>query len=353
MRTSIILTIAIILFLSGCFHDKGQPPSDSNVVVVPPPDDGKDGKDRTIIVIKNDTRGPIDKDGKDGQDDNGVLPPPAVSRVTPGYTSTPEERFAIYFINVGKDELQGDAILIKKGDFDMLVDAGNVRSTNKVIDFLKSKAVDDIEVLVSTHADNEHYGGIAKVLDEFGVEEFWWPGKLYGDNEYDALVKRINNENIQIKEVKRGDKFNFNGLTFELFNPGATKSFGDRDNDAIVIKVTQNEFCALLTSDILGGAQGELANVPGISLRCDILQLPGHGLGRATPQIDVFLLKVSPKDAILSGSASDPSQDVKGTRFIVFEKLKIRNSRSYENYNGGTVRIVSDGRTYAIDQLAD
>src|SRR3989338_4534273 len=274
-----IFFLALSLFLAGCFHDKGQPPpSDSGVTIVQP-SDGKDDTDRTIIIIKNDTRGPIDRDGKD-DDDDGLLPPPAISKVTPGYTSTPEERFAIYFINVGKDELQGDAILIKKGDFDMLVDAGNVRSTNKVVDFLKSKAVDDLEVLVSTHADNE----------------------LYGGSEYDTLVKRINKDGIVIKEVKRGDKFDFNGLTFEMLNPSATKSFGDRDNDAVVIKISQNEFCTLLTSDILGVVQNEIANLDGGNkIRCDILQAPGHGLGRATSQIDVFLLKVSPKDVIFSG----------------------------------------------------
>lgn len=346
------LFIIFALLLAGCFHDKGQPPQDSNVTIITP-SDGKDGTDRTIIIIKNDTRGPIDRDD-DNRDDNGLLPPPSVSKVTPGYTSTPEERFAIYFINVGKDELQGDAILIKKGDFDMLVDAGNVRSTNKVIDFLKSKAVDDLEVLVSTHADNEHYGGITAVLNEFGVEEFWWPGKLYGDSEYDTLVKKINSDGIPIKEVKRGVKFDFNGMTFEVLNPSATKSFGDRDNDAVVIKITQNEFCTLLTSDILGGVQNEIANLDGGNkVRCDILQAPGHGLGRATSQIDVFLLKVSPKDVIFSGSISDPAQDQKGTRFTIFEKLKIRNARSYENYKNGTVRIVSDGFTYAIDQLSN
>ena len=344
----ITLFLVLSLFLSGCFHDKNQPVKDTTANIVNSSGPQQNVTNRTIIVIKNGTTA-------GGLADNGtdVTPPPADvnSKVNPGYTSTPDERFAIYFINVGEDELQGDAILIKKGDFDMLIDAGNVRSSNKVIDFLKSKAVDDMEVLISTHADDEHYGGMQRVLDEFGVEEFWWPGKLYGDSNYDALLKRVNSENITIKEIKRGDKFSFNGINFQVLNPSATKSFGDRDNDAIALKVTQKEFCALLTSDILFGAQSDVANALGIDLRCNILQMPGHGLGAANSQIDVFLLKVSPKDAIISGSADDPSQDPKGTRYITYEKLRLRNVRYYENYKNGTVRIQSDGSTYAIDQL--
>ena len=343
----IVLLLAISLLVFGCFGIQipgiGGSGAKENKTANVSANESEQGN-KTIITIKNEST---------NRDEEKIpqLPNETVSKIKPGYTFAPNERFAVYFINVGKDELQGDAILIKKGDFDMLVDTGNARSNGKVVDFLKSKGVDDIEVLVSTNPDPQRYRGMQAVLDEFGVEEFWWSGKIYGDSSYDALVKEVNDQNIKMREVKRGDAETLNGLKVEVLNPSATKSFNDRDNDAIALKITENDFCVLLTGDILGGAQGELVNDPKINLRCNILEMPGYGLGRATAQIDYLLLKVKPNDVVFSGSSDDPSQDVKGTRFVTYEKLRLRNITYYENYKNGTVRIQSDGTNYAIDFL--
>lgn len=347
---SFVLFLVFSLLFAGCpqFGNGPQPPEE--VVIVEPesaaPVAGGDGK--TVITIKNET-------GSGVVTNNSDLPPappyPSSLKITPGYTQNREGRFAIYFIYVGTDVLQGDAILVKRGDFDMLIDAGNAQTGSRVINFLRSKGVDDLEVLVSTHADAEHYGGISDVLDEFGVEEFWWPGKLYEDNAYGKLINRIHTENIPIKEVKRSENYNFNGLDVAVLNPSATKNFGDRDNDAIALKITNGNFCIILTSDLFAGAQGALANDPAVSLRCDLLQIPGHGLGSATNMIGIFLLKVSPKFAIFSGSLNDPSADLRGTRYTIYEKLRLRGIPYYENYVNGTIRVESDGLTYAIDYL--
>ncbi len=353
MKSVLIATLFLLFLLFGCFHD---PAADEPLPVVPvdsetPDTNASDGvvtDNRTVVVIENTTAQPA----PGGDPSSEPLTPDGLP-FTPGYTETPQDKFAIYFINVGMDELQGDAILIKKGDFDMLVDAGNTRSIGTVVNFLKGRGVDDLEVLVSTHADNEHYGGIAAISDEFAIEEFWWGGKLYGDAEYDSIVRLLNDKNVTIKEVRRGDIERFNGIDVMVLNPSDSNSFGDRDNDAIVLKVTQEQFCLLLTSDILGGGQSELLNDPAISVRCNVMQVPFHGLGRGTTSIGPFLLRVAPRDVIFSGSISDPAPDRKGTRYTMYDKLNSSGIKYYENYRSGTVRITSDGVTYVIDSLGE
>lgn len=342
MRYLVIVLLASLL-LFGC--SQNLPPTTSNETITENTNTTM-LENKTTITIKNSTY-------EEPNPRNPDTPPEPNASPTAGYYETPEDKFAIYFINVGMDELQGDAILIKKGDFDMLVDTGNTRSFNTVVNFLKARGVDDLEVLVSTHADSEHYSGIETVAEEFDIEEFWWTGKLYGDTKYDALIRKLNDKNIPIKEVVRGDKRLFNGISVQVLNPRATKGFGDRDNDGIALKITQEQFCLLLTSDLLGGAQSDLANDPALTVRCNLMQMPGHGLGRATTTIGPFLLKVAPNQVIFSGSVSDPSADKKGTRYIVYEKLNTSKIKYYENYKNGTVRITSDGLTYVIDYLSE
>ena len=112
MKLLITLLLISALFLVGCsipFLSNNNSGNKTNVNNTNT-NTTVDQKNRTTIIIKNDSgRDKIDNDTV-----NPRLPDNASPRITPGYTSTPGERFAVYFINVGKDELQGDAILIKK-----------------------------------------------------------------------------------------------------------------------------------------------------------------------------------------------------------------------------------------------
>ena len=61
------------------------------------------------------------------------------------------------FISVG----QGDAILIRDGaGFDALVDGGRKSAGEAVLAYLRQVGVDDLEVLLATHADSDHVGGL-------------------------------------------------------------------------------------------------------------------------------------------------------------------------------------------------
>lgn len=267
------------------------------------------------------------------------------------YESTPDERFAVYFIDVGDASSQGDAILVKRGDLDVLIDAGPVQNAGKVIDFLNGRGVDDIDVLISTEPDPEHYGGINLVLDNFKVEEFWWTGNSYDDPDYQNIISRTGDSGALMRVVRRGEAFTLNGLDFNILNPKEGSSFSDLHNNAIVTKITNNDFCMLLTSDITSSAASEITNTQNVA--CNLMQLPYHGLSKGNSQIDLFLLKVKPIEVFVSGGSYDPSPDGRGTRPPIFAKLEIRSIPHHENYEDGTIKVESDGTNYAVDFIKE
>jgi len=80
--------------------------------------------------------------------------------------------FAVHYIDVG----QGDAtyIVLPNGD-SMLIDAGPGKSEGKLISYLNGLGVKDITYLVLTHSDEDHVGGMDKVLEEYAISNIYRP----------------------------------------------------------------------------------------------------------------------------------------------------------------------------------
>jgi beta-lactamase superfamily II metal-dependent hydrolase len=267
------------------------------------------------------------------------------------YTYEPNATIGVYFIYVGDAALHGDAILIKKGDFVMLIDAGAAEKGGKVVDFLRSKGVTGITILVSTTGDPRRYGGINDVADNFKIQRYWWGGNTFDDSAYGAIATRMANETKGVDIISDGYNISLNGMEFKALNP-PSKLFDDVNNGAIVLKIEDRNFSMLLTSDIQTGAQGRLASERAKLLNSTIMEAPYYGVGTGIAQIGVMLNYIRPKTMIISGSA-DESAANGGSRDPL---RRLMNSSQYdikwyENYRNGTIRIVSDGQTYAIDAL--
>lgn len=51
----------------------------------------------------------------------------------------------------------------------MLIDGGTPSAGSTVLAYLRAQAVDDLEVMVATHADSDHIGGLIDVLNAADV----------------------------------------------------------------------------------------------------------------------------------------------------------------------------------------
>ena len=90
--------------------------------------------------------------------------------------------YEIDFLAVGEESKSGDAIALRFGDFSniegdqkvVVIDGGFSDSGEKLLDSIKKHyGADKIDLVVSTHPDADHIGGLHYILDNAEVKELW------------------------------------------------------------------------------------------------------------------------------------------------------------------------------------
>jgi len=81
-------------------------------------------------------------------------------------SAAPSNNLKVSFIDVG----EGDSILIQdETGFNVLIDGGITLAGTIVIDFMREQGVDEIDVMVASHAHKDHIGGLIEVLRETDI----------------------------------------------------------------------------------------------------------------------------------------------------------------------------------------
>jgi competence protein ComEC len=113
---------------------------------------------------------------------------------------TKPKPMTVHFSNVD----QGDSKYIKKpnGD-DIFIKACNKGKGDAVVAYLKKQKVDDIEVIISTHPDAGHVGGLDEILTAYKVETVYTPKKVsHTTQAYKDFLSAVKREKLTVKTAK-------------------------------------------------------------------------------------------------------------------------------------------------------
>ncbi len=244
------------------------------------------------------------------------------------------QKLKIYVFDVG----YGESVLVKKGDFEILFDAG--REGSGVSAKLQKLGVNKIEAVVATTDDEKRRGGISQILKDFPVSEVWTSGDAISPEFKAGVLDAAAETGIPIRHPQDGDELSYDGINFSILNPPEKRLTGNPDVNSIVVKITEEDFCMLLTSNMEGGVESRLIGRGG--LKCDILKIGKYGAGSATDSNLIFA--VSPKDAILSVGANSEGNP----NPTILERLRLKGITLYRTDALGDITIESDGTDYEI-----
>jgi competence protein ComEC len=205
----------------------------------------------------------------------------------------------------------GDAILVEGRDAALLVDAGwglpgaADLGRSVVVPGLIALGVERLDVVAVSHADSDHRGGVAAVLEALPVDELWIP-KGRGEGPRDGLfelARRAESLGVRVREMGAGDPPEQRGdlLLQPLWPPGVPVLRASRNDRSLVLRVDLAGSRVLLTGDIGEGAEAGLL-AAGADLRADVLKLAHHG-SRSSSSAG-FLAAVGAEIALVSAPCS-------------------------------------------------
>jgi competence protein ComEC len=134
-------------------------------------------------------------------------------------------------------------------------------ATFTLIPFLKYHGVREIDMLIVSHADNDHRGGVNVVLETFQVHDM-------------RVGQRLPDISMPQSLCHEDKRWEWDGVLFEQLNvPGEWKS---SNNHSCVLKITASGHTVLLLGDLERDAEAALLRShPGLSAQ--IISVPHHG----------------------------------------------------------------------------
>ena len=230
-----------------------------------------------------------------GETEGEKLPTPSEPS-TPDTPSGYSKTLSVNYIDVG----QGDSIFLQVGDCDILIDGGKPDKGSIVSSYLRNKGVDDIELMINTHPDDDHYGGLTTVLGDFKVEEVWCSAYAKSNSSYNKFKNAVANEGLAFKTPAVGDVYTYEYLTLTVLYAG--KNASSSNDSSLVVLVQYGSFRFLFTGDISNTVEKQLVN-NNVDLRCDVLKVAHHG--SASSSASVFLKATGAKYGVICVGADN------------------------------------------------
>lgn len=265
----------------------------------------------------------------------------------------PDQELHLIFCDVG----QGDAILITKGTTQVLVDGG---PNQKVLSCLANHLPfwdRTIEMIILTHPDNDHLGGLPDVIERYNVTQLLSHGLISESAIFWAFRDKIIDKKVPVYSPKAGDKIQLGGFALKILSPqermgnelvwqkGTDKqvlgalTYPIEPNEAsIVTLLSYGNFDVLLPGDI----SSQVEEVINTDKEVEILKIAHHGSKYSSSE--EFLERIAPDLAVISvgkNSYGHPTKEV-------IEKLSNLGIKVLRTDLEGEIEISSNGKEWGV-----
>ncbi len=250
----------------------------------------------------------------------------------------------VSFLDIG----QGDAIYIKAfGKTDMLIDGGRsgdllLQKLDSVMDSFDNR----IDVLVVTHPDEDHSGGLVSIIQEYDIGSLFISGNIADNTNYNQILKIAQNKGIKTFLARAGTNIYLDkdkNVRFEILSPDSDVSFVEANDASICGRLVYGNSEFMLTGDAyIEDEERIIKNFKNIE--SDVLKLGHHG--SKTSSSMEFLKAVDPEVVIISAGLNNtyghPHKDV-------MDRVEALNIKSLATYDFGIITFISDGEKIYLD----
>ena len=247
----------------------------------------------------------------------------------------------VAFLDVG----QGDAIYIRAPNGNQaLIDAGinkkELRELSKVIPFYDRS----IDMVLATHPDKDHIGGLPDILQRYDVDFVMDSGKEGESATYKELTRLIEEKDINNIQAERGMVVVLDDEVYlNILFPDRDVRGVESNTASVIAQLIYGETEFMLTGDSPKTIENYLVMLDGGKLQSDVLKAGHHG--SKTSSAEAFLGNVQPKYSIISAGKDNryghPHEEV-------LDVLEQFGSMILSTQDNGMIIFESDGENVFI-----
>ena len=232
---------------------------------------------------------------------------------------------------------QGDAAVIQCSGQSMLIDGGKPEKSSYIYAWLQQHGLSYLDVIVATHVDADHIGGLAGALNYASVGTAYCPETTGTTETFQSFVKYLAQRGKQITVPTASESFALGGAQVQILGP--LHRAEDSNDNSIVLKVSFGATSFLFTGDAERAEEQDLLNA-GVNLQSTVLKVGHHGSDTSTSY--PFLRAVAPQYAVISVGAGNsyghPTE-------AVLSRLRDAGVTTFRTDMQGEITAVSDGQT--------
>ena len=264
-----------------------------------------------------------------------------------GYFVSPVERDGVTFVTL--DVGQSNAALMFSENAVFMVDTGSNAAEDTVVAALGYYGVRTIDGIFLTHEDEDHAGGLDRILEDATVKRLILTGACYRILMKGAMRAAIENsirqKGTEIVFAECGKTLTYDTITAEVLFPVETAEGND---GSMVLRIVYGETAAIFLGDL--EEEGENALYLrmlslGKDIRADMLMVAHHGA--ATSSGGALLAMISPRYAVISCGLDNAYGHPSAT---VLDRLSFVGADVLRTDLLGTVVIRSDGKRMAYEK---
>ena len=239
---------------------------------------------------------------------------------------------------------QGDSILITSpAGKRVLIDAST--GSASVLDKLRARGVEQLDLVVATHPHADHIGGMQDVVEGLPVRVYTDNGLPHTTQTYLSLMQAVEQRGISYRPAKAGQTFKLDdGIVIEVLNPSGTPLTGTRsdlNSNSVVLRLTHGQGCMVFAGD--SEEPTEQLLLRGGLPPCQVLKVAHHGSNHSTTT--AWLRAVQPTWALISCGVDNryghPGEET-------MARLEGQGVQVLRTDTMGDLVVESDGQTIAV-----